>query len=291
MAARDLQSLIIRDIKEIAEMREVEELQKDVWGVADREVFPALALVPMIELGAVLIGAFDGDRIAGFVFGFPGYQPSGDPGAGGRVLLHSDMLAVRPEYRSRDLGYKLKLAQRERALANGIDTISWTFDPLQSLNAHLNFGKLGVIADRYCVNYYGQTTSFLHRAGTDRLWVTWLLNSERVLKKIAHRETPSRALANFPAVVHVGENCEPLTSDYDIGQQAILIEVPSDINDLVEEDLELAIRWREATRSRFTSAIAEGYVVDEFYRVSRKRQMVGVYLLSKKASPSRSNDE
>src|SRR3977135_2331270 len=162
MSTQHLQSLIIRDITEISEMREVEQLQKDVWGVADREIFPALALVPVIELGGILLGAFVDDRMAGFVVGLPGLEKK-------RVILHSDMLAVRPEYRSAGLGYKLKLAQRERALANGIDTITWTFDPLESLNAYLNVAKLGVIADRYRVNYYGETTSFLHSVGTDRL--------------------------------------------------------------------------------------------------------------------------
>src|SRR5882762_7257164 len=150
-------AIVIRDLNAISELREVEELQKQVWGIEDREVFPTLALIPMIETGAVLIGAFDGDNMAGFVFGFPGLES-------GRAIIHSDMLAVKPAYRSLGLGYKLKLAQRERTLTKGIDTITWTFDPLQSLNAYLNVAKLGVIADRYRVNYYGETTSFLHSA-------------------------------------------------------------------------------------------------------------------------------
>src|SRR5258708_38139590 len=108
-------SIVIRDITGISEMREVEKLQKQIWGINDLEVFPALALIPMREVGAILIGAFDGEQMIGFVFGFPGYVD-------GRAILHSDMLAVRSEYRVHGLGYKLKLAQRERALANGNDT-------------------------------------------------------------------------------------------------------------------------------------------------------------------------
>src|SRR5262249_13712475 len=146
-------------------------------------VFPALALIPMREVGAVLIGAFDSERLVGFVFGFPGHEH-------GRLILHSDMLAVCPEYRSLGLGYQLKLAQRKRALTQGIDTITWTFDPLQALNARLNFGKLGVTATRYCVNYYGETTSFLHQNGTDRLWVTWQLKSARVEDRLKHKPEP-----------------------------------------------------------------------------------------------------
>lgn len=104
-------------------MRAVEDLQKQVWGCSDLDVFPAIAMVPIAEIGGVLVGAFDENELVGFVLGFPGYE-------GGKGWLHSDMLAVRPEYRLHGLGYRLKLAQRERALANGIETITWTFDPL-----------------------------------------------------------------------------------------------------------------------------------------------------------------
>ena len=267
--------MIIRDIEKISELREVEELQKEIWGIDDREVFPALALIPMKEVGGVLIGAFDGERMAGFVFGFPGYEK-------GRAILHSDMLAVRPEYRAHGLGYKLKLAQRDRALASGIDAITWTFDPLQSVNAHLNFTKLGVIAHSYKVNYYGETTSFLHRMGTDRLWVTWLLNSERVKQRIADGvAAKTAALSGTPAVVHVGENEEPVTTDESLGQGFVAIEIPDQINLLLTRDIELAARWRDATRAAFIKALAVGYVVQEFYLLTRNGQKLGAYVLER----------
>src|ERR1044071_641329 len=154
-------TIVIRDIETLAEMREVEQLQREIWGVEDLEVYPALALKPQKEVGAILIGAFAEDHMVGFVFGFPGILD-------GETIIHSDMLGVLPAYRSNNLAYLLKCAQREAALARGVKRITWTFDPLQSRNAHLNFGKLGVIADRYLINYYGETSSFLHRSGTDR---------------------------------------------------------------------------------------------------------------------------
>src|SRR5262245_24012843 len=158
-------SIVIRNIETLAEMREVEQLQRDVWGVEDLEVYPALALKPQTEVGAILIGAFAEGRLVGFVFGFPGILD-------GETIVHSDLLGITEEYRSNHLGYLLKLAQREEDLRLGVKRVTWTFDPLQSRNAHFNFGKLGVIADRYYVDYYGVTSSFLHRFGTDRLWVT-----------------------------------------------------------------------------------------------------------------------
>lgn len=273
MAPAHQQSLIIRDITEISEMREVEQLQKEIWGVADREVFPALALVPMIEVGGVLLGAFDGARMAGFVFGFPGRENQ-------QAILHSDMLAVRPEYRSAGLGYELKLAQRERALAMGIETITWTFDPLQSRNARLNFGKLGVIADSYRLDYYGATTSFLHQTGTDRLWVTWSLNSERVKDRISGAELKRLVAGGEETVLRVARDNKPLRVNVDTSDARVFaIEIPDDINRMLTQDAALASRWRAATRDAFTSLLGAGFRASEFQFVEGEFGRVGQYLL------------
>jgi predicted GNAT superfamily acetyltransferase len=264
----------IREINQISEMRAVEDLQKEVWAVNDREIFPRLALVPMIEVGGVLLGAFDREEMVGFVFGFPGLED-------GRPTLHSDMLAVRPEYRSQGLGYKLKLEQREKALAKGIDRITWTFDPLQSRNAYLNFAKLGVTADRYRINYYGETSSYLHRTGTDRLWVTWLLTSERVKERLQERSGAklySEESLGARVLVRVGEKDDPISDDRPLESDA-LIEIPGDVNKLLTENIDLAIGWREATRWAFTRAFEAGFAVEEFSRIERNGRNVGRYLL------------
>jgi len=271
-----LKTLSIRDIETLGDMRQVEAIQKEVWGLDDREVFPTVALIPIIEAGGVLIGAYAGDRLAGFVFGYPGQHH-------GRPIMHSDMLAVRPAYRSLGLGYRLKLAQRERALANGIDTITWTFDPLQSLNAHFNIARLGAIADSYRVNYYGDTSGFLHRAGTDRLWATWQLLSTRVKGRIeggADTEVP--ALYQPPAALQLGPDDEPVADEPDCFEhQSLAIEIPEDINWMLTERSHLAERWRRATRMTFTRAISSGFFVKEFYRVIRGHGRVGLYLLAR----------
>jgi len=275
MAATEAKSsIVIRDITSISEMREVEELQRQVWGVDDLEVFPALALIPMSEVGAVLIGAFDGERLIGFVFGFPGLENR-------QPILHSDMLAVRPEYRSTGLGYQLKLAQRDRALARGLDTITWTFDPLQSRNAHLNFGRLGVVASRYCVDYYGETTSFLHQTGTDRLWVTWLLNSARVRDRLGG--TQAERLSNWDELTTLScaQSGEPVSLSVEASlAKTFAIEIPDDINRVWNENAALASRWREASRVAFTRLINAGFQVTDFQLVARPHGRVGQYLLT-----------
>src|SRR5688500_1596595 len=201
-------TIVIRDIETLAEMRAVEQLQREIWGVEDLEVLPALALKPLKEVGAVLIGAFDEDRMVGFVFAFPGILD-------GETIIHSDMLGISERYRSHNLGYLLKRAQRDAAIALGVERITWTFDPLQSRNAHFNFSKLGVIAERYYVDYYGVTSSFLHRSGTDRLWVTWLLKSERVVSRLsgAPARVSSSDIDRLPHLVRVEGNLEPAVGD------------------------------------------------------------------------------
>jgi predicted GNAT superfamily acetyltransferase len=270
-------TIVIRDIENLSEMREVETLQKDVWGSDDLDVVPLTMLVATREVGAVLVGAYDRSTLIGFVYGFPAYE-------NGQVTHHSHMLAVKPAYRNFNVGYKLKLAQRARVLARGIKRITWTFDPLQSLNAYFNFGKLGVVADTYKINFYGEaTSSFLHQSGTDRLWVTWPLDSPRVRERLETEKKESLfGLEGHPSLVKVGIDDAPLRDDPGgvLRQEHLSIEIPADINALQIKEAGLAIEWREVTRWAFTKAIASGYLVEEFYRLSRTDQSVGSYLLS-----------
>src|SRR5437763_1196052 len=257
-------------------MLEVETLQKDVWGSNDLDVVPLTMLVASREVGAVLVGAYDESMLVGFVYGFPAYE-------NGQVTHHSHMLAVRPSYRNHNLGYQLKLAQRDRVLAQSIKRITWTFDPLQSLNAYFNFRKLGVLADTYKINFYGEaTSSFLHQIGTDRLWVTWLLDSGRVRQRLqTEKQQTLLEPERLPCLAQSGPNDAPQRNKPStiLGQEHLSIEIPADINAVQNAKPELAVEWREATRWAFNEAIASGYLVEEFHRLTRKDQSVGVYIL------------
>lgn len=275
-AATETTTIVIRDLDGGAEMRAVEELQKEVWGIPDLDVVPLSQLVAAKAAGGVLLGAFDRETLIGFVYGFVSHEH-------GTVAHHSHMLAVKPAYRNFNLGYKLKLAQRERVLAQAIDVMTWTFDPLQSLNAYFNFNKLGVVSDRYFINFYGEdAASFLHRNGTDRLWVTWLLTSRRVNERLAGTVSVL-ALEKVIPLVELGIDDFPRRNDLTEGlslEQA-LIEIPADINALERQSSELAFEWRKATRWAFTEALTAGYLVTDFYRQSRGEQQLGTYLLSR----------
>ena len=260
-AAPEISNIRIRDIDSVAEMRDVEGLQKEVWGIPDLDVVPLTQLVAVKEAGGVLIGAFDGGVMVGFVYGFPSFEH-------GRLAHHSHMLAVKPAYRNFDLGRRLKLAQRDGVISQGIELISWTFDPLQSLNAHFNFNKLGVVADRYLPDFYGrEAASFLHQTGTDRLWVSWFVSRERV---------PVSFVAG-PTLVRVGADESPEHGDLIGDHDVVAIEIPANIDALSQHSPETAARWREATRFAFTEALNGGYFVASFIREER----AGKYLLRK----------
>ena len=268
-------TIVIRDIESFDEMREIEALQKDVWQFSDLDVVPRTILVPTKEVGGVLIGAYDGSALVGFAYGFPGYEH-------GESTHHSHMLAVRPEYRNLNLGFKLKLAQRERVLSQGIKRITWTFDPLQSRNAHFNFAKLGVIADSYRVDFYGATTSsFLHQAGTDRLWVTWLIDSERVRERLEHENRSAVFPVGLLELLRVGKDLRPESkSQSDLWEHDELgIEIPTNVDAFQKERPDLVVKWRTATRHAFVEAMTLGYVVEEFYRCDDEDKSVGRYLL------------
>ena len=264
--------IVVRDIDGQSEMRAVEELQKEVWGVPDLDVVPLTQLVAAKASGGILLGAFDKKILIGFAYGFAGFEH-------GRTTHHSHMLAVKPAYRSHSIGYRLKLAQRDFVRAQGIEEMTWTFDPLQSLNAYFNFNRLGVVSDRYLVNFYGEdAASFLHQTGTDRLWVTWdLANCHR------EKQIEKENFGQITPLVKVGIGEFPISDDLDEGLKAdqALIEIPSNINDLVEQSSELAKQWREATRLAFTEAIRKGFLVKDFQRISRGQQHHGVYLLER----------
>ena len=256
----------------LTEMKAVEAMQRDVWGVADLEVIPSYFMKVARDTGGMLLGAYDGATLVGFVFGILARD-------GDATTIHSDMLAVSPAYRDRQLGHRLKLAQREWCLARGIERVTWTFDPLQTRNARLNFGKLGAVCDQYKVNYYGETTSALHQLGTDRLWLRWELASDRVARRLAG-ERPALPVTYQPdqALVHCTEQQIPAVQQ-PAPSATVFIEVPGDINTLQETDRALAARWREATRQVFTGKLSAGYRVVNFSPLQRNNQRVGVYEL------------
>ena len=178
-------SIDIRKCHQLDEMRACVRLQQEVWNFSDADLVPLRMFVVAEKVGGQVMGAFDGADMVGFALSVPGMRS-------GHVYLHSHMLAVRKEYRNGGLGRRLKLMQREDALARGIELIEWTFDPLEIKNAYLNIEKLGAIARRYTINQYGITSSPLQGGlPSDRLIAEWWLKSKRVETLLASGRNPA----------------------------------------------------------------------------------------------------
>jgi predicted GNAT superfamily acetyltransferase len=240
-------SITLRRCHGIDEFRACVALQKEVWNFSDAELVPLRMFVVADKVGGQVMGAFDGDVMVGFALSVPGTRT-------GHVYLHSHMLAVRKDHRNGGLGRRLKLMQREDALARGIELIEWTFDPLEIKNAYLNIEKLGAIARRYNINQYGITSSPLQGGlPSDRLIAEWWLNSKRVQALLSTGKNP-------PVVTGSG------------------IEVPAKIYEwkAATETRVQAQQVQERNREQFLRAFSDGLAV---LSLERDAEGNGKYLL------------
>lgn len=249
----------IRDITDLAGCRGVVRVQEDVWG-RDGELVPASLLIASVKRGGILIGAFGASDIAGFVWSMPALRD-------GALTHWSHMMAVRPAARGHDLGARLKLAQRERALAAGIDLVEWTFDPLQARNAALNFTRLGAISTEYVVDAYGAMHGPLN-AGTptDRLIAEWWIRKPHVERRLAARRLVARSaeLRDAPSAIAIGPDGLPGRVDRELDARRVLIPVPADFTTLQQRDVHAAMAWRLAVRKAFVAYFARGYRAVDF---------------------------
>jgi len=227
-----LSTLTIRKCEALDDMRACFALQKEVWNFSDAELVPVRVFVLANKIGGQVMGAFEGEDLVGFALAIPGVRA-------GHAFLYSHMLAVRQQYRNAGLGRKLKLFQRDDALARGFELMEWTFDPLEIKNAYLNIEKLGAIARRYNVNQYGITSSPLQGGlPTDRLVAEWWMKSKRVEAVLA------------------GANRPPF-------QAQTTIEVPAETYEwkAAEATRARAKQVQTANRERFLKAFGEGLAV------------------------------
>lgn len=272
------------------DMQEIELLHKKVWGSSELDVIPVHVSLALSHNGGVVLGAFDGDRLVGHLLGFLGidhHSPDRSAAAGLKHASHE--LAVDPEYRSQGIGLALKLAQRRVVRRQGVRLITWTYDPLLSLNAHLNIRRLGAVCDTYLENEYGDMQDELNRGiASDRFQVDWWITSNRVEQRI---NGPREALdlAHFLGAGAVKINQVRLTDhgfpqpepelevpDGNLG----IVEIPSNYQDLKSRDHGLAVFWRNHTRHIFQTAFEMGYLVTDFIFFKGERIPRSYYILA-----------
>jgi len=270
----------IRELTTIEEFRQVVDLEREIWGYTDNADMVGIPVfIFTVHRGASLIGAFDpSGRMVGFAYAVVGMKT-------GKPLLWSHMTGVLPEHRG-GLGYRLKLEQRQRALAQGYDLIEWTFDPMQAMNAHFNFAKLGGVVEEYAVNFYGESTSALHRGTpTDRVVLSWRIGAPHVVRRIADRsalQARSHDVTEAPivnATTMEGGWRKTRTIDLTLKDRRIWIEIPTGFTDLLQRAPERALAWRLDVRQMFEEYFAKGYRAVDF--VLQREAGFGRYLLAK----------
>lgn len=243
----DRTGIEIRVLSRTEEFEQAVELQREIWGFHELELLPVRFFVVASSVGGQTFGAYDGDRMVGFLLAIPGLKPAG------KLYLHSHMTGVLEAYRNRGVGRMLKLRQRDDALARGFDLVEWTFDPLELKNAYFNIERLGAVVRRYVLNQYGRTSSRLHGGlPTDRCVAEWWIRHPRVEALISGRPLPR------PAV-------------------EARIEVPIEISRLRAEDPREARRIQEKVSARFLELLGAGLAVIGFERAPS----AGVYLLGR----------
>ena len=270
----------IRDLTTIDEFRQVVALEQAIWGYTDTaDLVTVPVFIFTVHRGATLLGAVaSSGRMVGFAYAVMGMKDR-------RPMQWSHMAGVLQEFRG-GLGYRLKLAQRQRALSQGLDLIEWTFDPLQAMNAHFNFAKLGCVADEYAVNFYGESTSALHRGTpTDRLVASWRIAEAHVVRRV-EQATALRARSHdvsaAPIVNPTGLDGEwrTVTSiDLSRDDRRVWIEIPTGFTEMQQQAPDRALQWRMDLRQMFQAYFAKGYRAVDF--VLQREAGFGRYLLAR----------
>jgi predicted GNAT superfamily acetyltransferase len=258
--------VIFRSLTDFADFAPIEQLQREVMGTTDLDIFPASGLIVVPETGGHVLAAYLDGELAGALYGFGGFH-HGTP----RVV--SDWMGVWPRYRSAGIGAELKTLQAAIASMAGFREVVWTVDPLRAANARLNFEKLGAYSDHYEENRYGEDYAAGLYGGlpTDRLHMTLPLTDRAVEARLTGRIPPRTAedIAGVPRF-------EP-----GIAVDRALINLPSDIDQLVATDLTAAISWRYALRTNIQAALAEGFVIRGFIPATAERGALSAYLIER----------
>ena len=271
---------LIRDVTTIDEFRQVVELERAIWGYSDsNDLVTVPVFVFTVHRGAMLIGAFDASgAMVGFAYGVVGLKQ-------GRPMQWSHMAGVLPAHRG-GLGYRLKLEQRQRALAQGLDLIEWTFDPMQTMNAHFNFAKLGGVAEEYAENFYGESTSPLHRGTpTDRLVLSWHIAAPHVTRRLEQTSTlraRSQDVMDAPVVnptVMDGRWRTVASVDLTVTDRRVWVEIPEGFTEMQQQAPARALAWRLHVRAVFQEYFGRGYRAVDF--VGHRDVGFGRYLLAR----------
>ncbi len=252
-----MKAIIYRRIDQLQDINKVVDLQVEIW--SQDVVSPQPQLVASINHGGLVVGAFSGERLVGFCYGFAGFND-------GEAYLVSHMTGILPEYQNRGIGYKLKVQQREWAIDAGYKKIVWTYDPLEIRNGYFNLCKLGAYSKRYIPSYYGEMKDKLNKGlPTDRLLIEWDICTKRVENAIL--TSGSNNTNNEYQLLLEWDHGDdfpiplPLEPNFDLNQKGFRVPVPSNIQFIKQHNSDVALSWRYAVRNSLSRALSSGYII------------------------------
>jgi predicted GNAT superfamily acetyltransferase len=276
----------IRLIETPEQMRLVEELQREVWPGSETDVVPLHMFIAAVHNGGLVFGAFVEEKIVGFVFGIPGLEKTPD---GPRPKHCSHMMGIHPDHRDSGIGFALKHAQWQMVRHQGLDHVTWTYDPLLSRNAYLNIAKLGAVCTTYRQSEYGEMRDRLN-AGlpSDRFQLDWWINTRRVERRLG-RSRPTLKLEHVARsglrqfyTLHTSADNLPRPPEHvpAFEDRLLLAEIPGDFPAIKAKDFALARDWRFFTRELFETAFAKSYIVTDFVFDKTEDTQRGLYILT-----------
>jgi predicted GNAT superfamily acetyltransferase len=261
------QPLMIRTLHSVEELEEVRRLETIVWSFDDS--VPVNQSMAVVKNGGFILGAFYEDQLIAFQYSFPGFD-------GKKVYLVSQSLGIHPDFRKRGIGEKLKVEQRKTAASMGYDFITWTYDPLETVNGSLNLNKLGAIVRSYLPNVYGLMNDNLNSGiPTDRFLVEWHTKDHKEVRE--SEQFLPHALITGGGDTHFHH---PDKIDLSITAKKMYVAVPGNFQEIKKENLPLAKAWREQTGIVFTHYLEQGWYVTDLVK-SEGNTNLYLYLLEK----------
>jgi predicted GNAT superfamily acetyltransferase len=265
----------IRSLQFIEELEEVKRLEGEIWG--EHDTVPTHQTITAVKNGGIVLGAYLNGRLIGFQYSFPGFN-------GQSVYLCSHMLGIDIEFRNFGIGKLLKDAQRKEALKQGYSLITWTYDPLESINGYLNIAKLGGTCSTYIENCYGEMDDLLNSGiPSDRFLVEWHIKEIEEINKELSQSNLNNAIENSMVSWKLTEDGLPIPfNEIEFSPSELTyVAVPKDYRMIRETNFELAMDWRMTTRNIFKTLFDNNWKVIDFYKDSESEIQVNFYVLKK----------
>jgi predicted GNAT superfamily acetyltransferase len=273
-----LEEIEIRNLQTVDELEKVRKLEAVVWSFEDS--VPVNQTITVVKNGGFILGAFLHNELIGFQYSFPGFN-------GKQVYLCSHSLGIHPAYRKYGIGEKLKWAQKELAASKGYKLISWTYDPLETVNGNLNLHKLGAICSSYLVNAYGEMDDGLNSGiATDRFLVEWRLDGKQDMEE-------ARTVGQFQSDSPIDSQCVVMETTSEAGflrpgkinlkkkYDLLFVPVPGNFQEIKNHDFSLAVEWRNVTRKIFTYFLRQGWQVTDLIKNDHEQNHY-LYVLEKR---------